>query len=43
MRMSPTVYPGSVYVNHSGTRSHGVLDGTDPFDLTKAERIILNY
>lgn len=40
IRMSPTVFPGSVCVNHSGIRSHGVFDGTDPFDLTKAERIM---
>lgn len=38
--MTPTVYPGCVFVNHAGTRSHGVLDGTDPGDLTKAERIM---
>ena len=38
--MTPTVYPGCVFVNHAGTRSHGVLDGTDPVDLTKAERIM---
>ena len=38
--MKPTLYPGSVFVNHAGTRSHGVLDGTNPRDLTKAERIM---
>lgn len=40
MGIKPTVYPGCVFVNHAGTRSHGVLDGTDPVDLTKAERIM---
>ena len=40
MGMKPTVYPGCVFVNHAGTKSHGVLDGTDPRDLTKAERIM---
>lgn len=40
MGISPTVYPGCVFVNHAGTKSYGVLDGTNPFDLTKAERIM---
>jgi len=40
MGMTPTVYPDCVFVNHAGTRSHGVLDGTSPVDLTKAERIM---
>jgi glycine/D-amino acid oxidase-like deaminating enzyme len=40
MGMTPTVAAGGVFVNHSGTRHHGTLDGTDPRDQTKAERIM---
>lgn len=40
MGMTPTVYPGSVFVNHSGTKRTGTLDGTDPRDQTRAERIM---
>ena len=39
MIMTPTVYPGSVFVNHSGNRGYEVLDGTSSRDLTKAERL----
>ena len=38
--IKPTIYPGSVFANHSGTRTQGVLDGTNPRDQTKAERIM---
>ena len=40
MHMRPTIYPGCVYVNHAGTKLHGVFDGTDVRDLTRAERIM---
>ncbi len=40
MFMTPTVYPGCMFVNHAGIKSYGVLDGTNPVDLTKAERIM---
>lgn len=40
MSVTPTVYPDSVLVNHSGTKLHGSLDGTNPRDQTRAERIM---
>lgn len=40
MGMTPTVYPDSVFVNHSGTKRYGALDGTDPRDQTRAERLM---
>ncbi|MCL4466878.1 MAG: FAD-dependent oxidoreductase [Chloroflexi bacterium] len=40
MHLRPTVYPGSVYVNHAGNKLYGVLDGTNVNDLTKAERLM---
>jgi hypothetical protein len=40
MHMKPAVYPGSVYVNHAGTSLFGKFDGTDVFDLTRAERLM---
>jgi len=40
MGISPTIYPDCVYVNHAGTKLHGVFDGTDVRDLTRAERIM---
>lgn len=40
MGVTPTVYPDSVFVNHSGTKRFGPLDGTDPRDQTKAERLM---
>lgn len=40
LHIRPTVYPGSLNVNHAGTKLHGVFDGTDVRDLTRAERIM---
>ena len=40
MGMTPTVYPGCVFVNHAGNRDYEVLDGTSSRDLTKAERLM---
>jgi ribulose 1,5-bisphosphate synthetase/thiazole synthase len=37
IHIRPTVYPGSLNVNHAGTKLHGVFDGTDVRDLTRAE------
>ncbi len=34
------VHPSAIVVNHSGTRVHGVFDGTSSRDLTRAERIM---
>lgn len=38
--MTPTVYPGCVYVNHAGTKDRGPFDGTNSHDLTRAERLM---